>query len=72
MFSLSVKSNRNIMEKFTLLTDFEEPSDEQLSFLMKEVAEEVKRKSLIAEQALRDAITLEISKIKVSSKNKNQ
>ena len=60
------------MEKFTLLTDFEEPSDEQLSFLMKEVAEEVKRKSLIAEQALRDAITLEISKIKVSSKNKNQ
>jgi hypothetical protein len=36
------------MKKYTLLTDLEEPSDEQLSGLMKEVAEEAKRKSVIA------------------------
>jgi hypothetical protein len=59
------------MEKFTLLTDFEEPSDEQLSFLMKEVAEEAKRKALIAEQALRETIAREIIKAQLRFKAQN-
>lgn len=59
------------MEKFTLLTDFEEPSDEQLSFLMKEVAEEAKRKALIAEQALRETIAQEIIKAQLRFKAQN-
>jgi hypothetical protein len=51
-----------MMKKITLLTDFEEPSDEQLSDLMKEVAIEAKRKALIADQALRETIAREIIK----------
>lgn len=51
------------MEKHTLLTDLEEPSDEQLSSLMKEVAEEAKRKALLADQQLRDIIIRGISQI---------
>ena len=58
------------MKKYTLLTDFDEPSDEQLSGLMKEVAQEAKRKSLIAEQQLRETIAREISKIQMSSTDK--
>jgi esterase/lipase len=54
------------MKKYTLLTNnLEEPSDEQLSGLMKEVAAEAKRKSLLAEQKLRDTISSEINKIKL-------
>jgi hypothetical protein len=33
------------MKKITLLTSLDEPSDEQLSDLMKEVAQEAKRKA---------------------------
>jgi hypothetical protein len=52
------------MKKYTLLTNnLEEPSDEQLSGLMKEVAAEAKRKALLAEQQLRDTISREINKI---------
>lgn len=54
------------MKKYTLLTNhLEEPSDEQLSDLMKEVAVEAKRKALLVEQQLRDTISREISKIKM-------
>ena len=54
------------MKKYTLLTNhLEEPSDEQLSLLMQEVAQEAKRKSLLVEQQLRDTISREISKIKM-------
>jgi hypothetical protein len=54
------------MKKYTLLTNnLEEPSDEQLSGLMKEVAAEAKRKALLAEQQLRETITREINKIKL-------
>lgn len=59
------------MKKYTLLTDLEEPSDEQLSALMQEVAQEAKRKSLLAEQQLRDTIAREIGKIQVPLTNKN-
>ena len=34
------------MEEHTLLTDLEEPSDKQLSGLMREVAQEAKAKAL--------------------------
>jgi hypothetical protein len=60
------------MKKFTLVTDLEEPTDEQLSGLMKEVAQEAKRKALLAEQILRDTIAHEIGKIKLSLINKPQ
>jgi hypothetical protein len=40
------------MEKYTLLTNLEEPSDQQLSGLMREVAQEAKRKALLAQQQL--------------------
>jgi hypothetical protein len=43
----------------TLMT-LEEPSDEDLSFLMKEVAKEAKEKSLIADEKLNQQILLEI------------
>ena len=53
------------MKKYTLLTNIEEPSDEQLSNLMKEVAQEAKRKALISDQQLRETIAREILKIQV-------
>lgn len=40
------------MEKHTLLTDLEEPSDEQLSGLMQEVAEEAKTLAVIQQDEL--------------------
>jgi hypothetical protein len=43
----------------TLMT-MEEPSDEDLSWLMKEVAKEAKEKSLIADDKLAKQILLEI------------
>jgi hypothetical protein len=51
------------MKKKILLTSMDEPSDEQLSSLMKEVAQEAKRKALLADQQLRDIITRGISQI---------
>ncbi len=54
------------MKKYTLLTDLEEPSDAQLSGLMQEVAQEAKRKALLTERQLRDTITREIGKIKMT------
>lgn len=59
-----------MMKKITLLTSLDEPSDEQLSNLMKEVAQEAKRKALLADQELRDMITREISKIQVQPTSK--
>jgi hypothetical protein len=51
------------MKKYTLLTNnFEEPSDEQLSGLMKEVAAEAKRKALLSDQKLKETIAQEIIK----------
>jgi hypothetical protein len=50
------------MKKITLLTSLDEPSDEQLSDLMKEVAQEAKRKALLSDQALHNTITQEIIK----------
>jgi hypothetical protein len=52
------------MKKITLLTSLDEPSDEQLSDLMKEVAQEAKRKALLSDQQLRETIAREIFKIK--------
>jgi hypothetical protein len=51
------------MKKYTLLSNLDEPSDEQLSDLMQEVAQEAKRKALIADQQLRETIAREILKI---------
>ena len=52
------------MKKYTLLTNhLEEPSDEQLSLLMQEVAQEARRKALLVDKQLRDTISREISKI---------
>jgi hypothetical protein len=50
------------MKKYTLLSNLDEPSDEQLSELMQEVAQEAKRKALIADQQLRETIAREILK----------
>ena len=50
------------MEKWTLLTDLEEPSDKQLSTLMREVAQEAKTKALLSQQQLSERITQEIIK----------
>lgn len=51
------------MKKIILLTSIDEPSDEQLSSLMKEVAQEAKRKALLADKQLKDIITRGISQI---------
>ena len=53
------------MKKITLLTSLDEPSDEQLSDLMKEVAQEAKRKALLSDQQLRETIAREILKIQI-------
>ena len=50
------------MEKHTLLTDLEEPSDKQLSGLMREVAQEAKTKALLSQQQLSETIRQEIIK----------
>ena len=50
------------MKKIILLTSLDEPSDEQLSDLMKEVAQEAKRKALLSDQQLHDTIAQEIIK----------
>jgi hypothetical protein len=55
-------STMSTMKKITLLTSLDEPSDEQLSDLMKEVAQEAKRKALISDQQLRETIAREIIK----------
>ena len=50
------------MEKHTLLTDLEEPSDKQLSGLMREVAQEAKAKALVSQQELSETIKQAIIK----------
>jgi hypothetical protein len=58
------------MEKYTLLTNVEEPSDQQLSGLMREVAQEAKRKALLAQQQLSETIAQEILKAQLLFKTK--
>jgi hypothetical protein len=53
----------------TLMT-MEEPSDEDLSLLMKEVAKEAKEKSLIADDKLEQQILLEIKIAKAKHSQK--
>lgn len=60
------------MKKIILLTSLDEPSDEQLSSLMKEVAEEAKRKALLADKQLQDIITRGISQIQLNLSTKAQ
>jgi hypothetical protein len=57
-----------MMKKITLLTSLDEPSDEQLSTLMKEVAQEAKRKALLADQQLRETVAQEIIKAQLRFK----
>lgn len=58
------------MKKDTLLTNIEEPSDTQLSALMREVAKEAKRKAVLAQQQLSETIAKEILKAQLLFKAK--
>ena len=58
------------MKKYTLLTNLDEPSDQQLSGLMREVAQEAKRKALLAQQELTETIANEIIKAQLLFKAK--
>jgi hypothetical protein len=51
------------MKKHPVLINTEEPTDKQLSDLMKEVAQEAKRKALISDKVFFDNITQEIKKL---------
>ncbi len=50
------------MKKYPLLTNLEEPTDQQLSDLMREVAKEVQSKALLTQQQLSETVAQEIIK----------